>query len=268
MNRLIISLILLAPALASLASAQDYVVTPLTLGGPSSFSQGINNAGYVTGSADTANGVRDAFLWKDGTMTGLGPGEAFAANASGEAVGAGKGGAVLWKNGVAYSIGPPGGTAYGINNAGTIVGLTVVPSSFGGTAHPFVDNNGAFTVLEFIDAPRDRDRRVSTQAFGMPLGSFLEIYATAQPRPFAILRLDAAHGLAFDIEGTHLRGAQLIHPTSMPGVQSSRKPEFLASLHEYSQGKATSCAPQPPLASVGQPCGRTRRGAHRPCSAG
>src|SRR5438270_891169 len=42
-----------------------------TLGGRHSVAYAINDAGQVVGGADTSDGRRQAFLWQDGTMTGL-----------------------------------------------------------------------------------------------------------------------------------------------------------------------------------------------------
>lgn len=51
---------------------------------------------------------------------------------------------------------------------------------------------------------------MSTEALGTPRGTLLEIDALAQPGPFAVIRLDAAHGLALDFEGQSLCAARFI----------------------------------------------------------
>src|SRR5262245_20731382 len=72
----------------------SYAITDLgTLGGPSSYPTGINNAGQVVGWSDTnTSGVTHAFLYQNGTITDLGT------------------------LGGAYS------AAAGINNAGQVIG--------------------------------------------------------------------------------------------------------------------------------------------------
>jgi probable HAF family extracellular repeat protein len=57
-----------------------------TLGGPQSFANGINDAGQVVGSADTASGVRHAFLYDAGVMTDLGALGAATNESSGQAI--------------------------------------------------------------------------------------------------------------------------------------------------------------------------------------
>ncbi len=73
-----------------------------------------------------------------------------------------------------------------------------------------------------LDAPRDRERRMSAEALGMPLGALLEVRVLAQPHPFAVIRLDAPHRLAFNVEGAHVCRARLnLHASSMPRVRPS-----------------------------------------------
>jgi len=51
----------------------------------------------------------------------------------------------------------------------------------------------------------------------MPRGARLEVCSLAKPSPLAVIRLDAADGLTFDVEGMHLcSGGAICMPTSMP----------------------------------------------------
>jgi probable HAF family extracellular repeat protein len=89
-----------------------------TVGGNPITAQAINDAGEIVGNAAFPNGATfgDAYLWKDGVITNLGtlPGdcysEAFAVNASGQAVGQSFscdtdiGRSVLWEDGVVFDL--------------------------------------------------------------------------------------------------------------------------------------------------------------------
>ena len=104
------------------ASAQvQYTLTPLgTLGGNSSYAEGINASGEVVGEATTSAGATHAFLYSNGTMTDLGtlPGglgsQANAINSGAEIVGASDTAtyahAFLYSNGTMTDLGVlPGG---------------------------------------------------------------------------------------------------------------------------------------------------------------
>ena len=55
------------------AAAQEYWVVDLgTLGGTNSEAKGINDRSQVVGWAQDLNGRTQAFIWGQGTMTGLG----------------------------------------------------------------------------------------------------------------------------------------------------------------------------------------------------
>src|SRR2546426_909000 len=95
-----------------------------------------------------------AFVWESGTMTDLGPGVAFAVNDQGQAVGCGYPTspappchAVLWHAGRMTDLGTLGGhsgSAYGINNAGQVVGSSLAPDGF---MHAFLWQGGAMMAL-------------------------------------------------------------------------------------------------------------------------
>jgi probable HAF family extracellular repeat protein len=114
-----------------------------TLGGQSSIAHGINGSGQIVGMANTAGGNQHAFLYQNGAMTDLGTltgsisSYAYAINNSGQVVGQ-SGNAMIWQNGVMTNLNTlvtnlPSGytllTAYGINDAGQIVGVVQEPVS-------------------------------------------------------------------------------------------------------------------------------------------
>jgi probable HAF family extracellular repeat protein len=98
-----------------------------TLGGRSSSASGINDAGQVTGVADTADGVQHAFLYATGQMIDIGSAlggtiatRATAINNAGQIVGTlGATSGFLYSNG---QITPLGFSPTAINNAGQVVG--------------------------------------------------------------------------------------------------------------------------------------------------
>ena len=51
---------------------------------------------------------------------------------------------------------------------------------------------------------------LSAEALGMTRGALMKLRALAQPCPLALPRFDAAHGMAFDVEGAHCCRARLI----------------------------------------------------------
>jgi len=94
-------------------------------------------------------------------------------------------------------------------------------------ARTLADQPAAYRSL-FNTAP-DRKRGLSAEALGMPCSALLEIRALAQPSPFPVICLDSADGLAFDVEGADLCGAErcycrlpdLTHAASVPPLYNS-----------------------------------------------
>jgi probable HAF family extracellular repeat protein len=147
----------LAPVEAT-ADARAYVVRDLgTLGGHYSFAWGINRHAEVVGSSDRKDGAFRAFLWRRGTMVGLGTldqghGSSIALdiNDAGEVVGGsssreGIARAFLWREGRMTELPTPGGSssANGINNLGQIVGY----AGTSGRERPSLWQNGGHTDL-------------------------------------------------------------------------------------------------------------------------
>lgn len=113
-----------------------------TLGGADSYAYGINDAGQITGQADTASGGAHAFLYSRGAMTDLGvpagydSSAGYGINSSGQITGGLTAGSVLhaflYANGTMTDLGTLGGTeswGYGINSSGQVVGYSKnVPS--------------------------------------------------------------------------------------------------------------------------------------------
>jgi len=117
----------------ALASTIEYTVTDLgTLGGDASTATGINDNGQVVGFSNVTPGAlhKEAFLWSNGTMQGLGyfaglpaylnSSKAYGINAAGQVVGGssgpGGGGAFVYSNGTMTDIGAFGANA--INDSG------------------------------------------------------------------------------------------------------------------------------------------------------
>jgi probable HAF family extracellular repeat protein len=161
----LLRLLAAAAAAAALAppAAAGYTVTPLgTLGGSSSFALAVNDAGQVTGNAQTPPGTPaprlNAFLWEDGVMTNLGtlPGSnnfsrGYAINNRGVVVGESDNSASR-----AFRYDPAGGltdlgglppnnrgVAHGVNDPGVVVG-----ASFNGSAVRAVRFNGDGTATD------------------------------------------------------------------------------------------------------------------------
>jgi probable HAF family extracellular repeat protein len=147
-----------------------------TLGGPDSYGEFINNLGQVSGhsyTSDTANGVTgvppfDPFIWQDGKMTDINPGNFGGAEGGtnflsnhGHAVGFGTlaGEAVahpfLWQNGKLtdlFTVGNLGGSlnsAYNVNELGHVVGVSSVSDN--SAFHAVLWRDGTFTDLLTVD---------------------------------------------------------------------------------------------------------------------
>jgi len=117
----------------TIAATVSYTIQSLgTLpGGISSEAEDINNSGQVTGSSvvQTTQGTPHAFIWQNGTMTDLGSNTLYghAINSSGQIAGEMESTAFEYSGGAVTNLGlsPTGGqtTAYGINDAGQVVGF-------------------------------------------------------------------------------------------------------------------------------------------------
>ncbi|HOO20019.1 MAG TPA: hypothetical protein PL011_01370 [Kiritimatiellia bacterium] len=119
-------------AALSAAAAPEYWPIDLgTLGGAQSAALGLNDNGQVVGWSLTADGAIEAFVWSNGTLTGLG---------------------FL-----------PGGTtsvARAINNHGQITGDAYVsPTNY----HGFVYSNGLMTSIGTWGSAKSRPRAINDQ---------------------------------------------------------------------------------------------------------
>ncbi|MCD2339224.1 hypothetical protein LRH25_02595 [Ideonella azotifigens] len=118
---------------------QGTTVTDLgTLGGSYSSARSINRWGQVVGSSTgPGNASVRAVLWQAGSLTDLGSGYALCINDAGQVVGTDGQVATLWSDGVQTSLGTLGGSlssAAGINNAGLIVGNSLLAGDVTGHA--------------------------------------------------------------------------------------------------------------------------------------
>ncbi|MCH8250811.1 MAG: hypothetical protein IID36_00005, partial [Planctomycetes bacterium] len=159
--------------------AQQYTITKVdTLGGASGVALAVNDLGQVTGSADTPEGQRHAYLWAAGEIIDLGSfppfaqSEAWGINNVGQVVGIATNSGdyshgFLWENGKMIDLGDlvdPGELdtdAIGVNDSGQVVGvsqiafkewyafvwekgtMTGIPSQLGGTGSRALDVNTA-----------------------------------------------------------------------------------------------------------------------------
>jgi probable HAF family extracellular repeat protein len=134
------------------------VMTELgSLGGTRTFARGINRAGQVAGTAETASGSNHGFFWHDGVMTDLGTlggtsSFVTAINDAGQVIGvsetaSGSSHGFLWQDGVMIDLGTLGGgysRPLAINKSGQVVGESVIS---GGAVHAFFWENGTMTDL-------------------------------------------------------------------------------------------------------------------------
>jgi probable HAF family extracellular repeat protein len=168
---------LAGPGAAPAAAATTYTVMTLTANGYESSPFAINAAGLVVGYS-----YPSAILWRNGIATNLGvPGEvlsqAIGINTSGQVVGfsATDWGnqymrASLWQDGAMTDLNdrlPPGSStqllsAYGINDAGQMVGSAYLPDS--GSYPPFLLSGGTLTLLPTLPGGRDGAARAINNA--------------------------------------------------------------------------------------------------------
>jgi probable HAF family extracellular repeat protein len=110
---------------------QNGSVTPLGAGS-SSEAFAVNQAGDIAGEF-VVGSAEHAFLWKGGTLKDLGPGSARGINGSDQVVGGFGDSAILWNQNGANLL-PAFGTdtsafAFGINNAGQVVGVSTAAAN-------------------------------------------------------------------------------------------------------------------------------------------
>ena len=134
------------------------IVTDLgTFGGNASYGRAINDAGAVTGTAESLSGWGSAFLYRNGSMTDIGAGTSgFGINARGDVVGQkynvdGTRTAFLYRDGALIDLGNLGtGTvalAHDINDAGQVVGESDISPEFHAPFHPFLYSDGSMRDL-------------------------------------------------------------------------------------------------------------------------
>jgi probable HAF family extracellular repeat protein len=147
--RVSLAVLLMIVALSSLSAAQQYTVTDLgtLIGGETSDSAAINDAGQVVGYAGTSEASLHAFFWSNSSgMIDLGllhswDGNSFAMgiNRSGTVVGTSGNYAFLWTQSIGMrDLGNLGGTGSGaswINNSGQVVGWSSLSD---GSYHAFL----------------------------------------------------------------------------------------------------------------------------------
>jgi probable HAF family extracellular repeat protein len=166
------------------------ITTLGTLGGASSTVVAINEAGDVTGVAETASGESHAFLWRRGHMTDLGTlggrnSTPRGLNDRGDVIGtSGTAGgtieAFLWRDGRMSLLPSLGGTSsvpasqpVDLNDRGQVVGDSTTPD---GATHAVLWERGEVVDLGALLAPGDRSSAVAVNERGQVLG---RVIATA-----------------------------------------------------------------------------------------
>ena len=158
---------------------------------------GINNAGTVSGRHVTADGVRAA-LWKDGVITPIGPlfSSGGGINDRGQVIGymssnvAAR--AFVWERGrltqlPALRADQTYSWALGINNAGRIVGETVINEPTGTVQIATVWDNGQVADLNALIHPADPLRAFVTFSSAGPINDRGEIVARGMDSRFGTL---------------------------------------------------------------------------------
>lgn len=140
--------LLLGIAPVAMASLPSYTITNLGgLGGVASEAYGINNAGQIVGSATTAGGQYQAFVWQNGVMTSLGfQGVARAINNNGEIVGE-----TGTRNGWSAPQTPDGRAFYYANGSYTDLG-TLAAGNIGKAGAFDINDAGQITGFAYTDA--------------------------------------------------------------------------------------------------------------------
>jgi len=170
----------LATPLLALADPR-YTVTEVA--GQDSVARGMNNLGQVVGALSAAD-TYHAFVYANGSLTDLGlfggdSSSAFAINDAGQVVGTSYGYSetapirgFLYSGGTMSAIQAPGSTyAFGINNAGTVVGGWTVTTSEGDTfQHAYTYAGGVFTDLGTLPIG-DGSRAYAINSAGMVVGA-------------------------------------------------------------------------------------------------
>lgn len=134
-----------------------------TLGGPGSTALGLSDNGFVTGSADRADGGSAAFLYRGGAIADIGQlgvaSSGAGVNARGQVAGtwvdaAGENHAFLYSGGVARDIGNLGANsarATGINEGGDVVGSSFIADF--AAFHAFLYRDGRMRDLGTLGGP-------------------------------------------------------------------------------------------------------------------
>ncbi|MGZ5039256.1 MAG: hypothetical protein ACXWHB_14920 [Usitatibacter sp.] len=135
---------------AGAMNAQGWTLLDLgTLGGPGSYGAAISDNGTVVGCADVGPAAAHAFIYRDGVMRDLSPGDAsgtscaLAVNDQGVAAGrSASGELVTWNGALVTGLGVQGSIG-GINDSGTVVGTVTQ----GGSSRAFVYANGVLGLI-------------------------------------------------------------------------------------------------------------------------